>query len=67
MDAKEHKSYILSAKDRQTSPLPKWRQCCATCEKLTDEGWCQAFEDYPPIDFIEQENNCGEYIDIIPF
>lgn len=58
---------IVAAKQRHGPQLHKLVQCCATCEKLTDAGYCEAFEDYPPEDFIEQENDCHEYVEAIPF
>jgi len=61
------KPSILQAKERQGPQPHKLRQCCATCENLTDAGYCEAFEDYPPGDFIETENHCDEYQQIIPF
>lgn len=63
----ESDSYIIEAKKRQMPGPPTWRKCCATCEKLTDAGYCQAFDAEPPADFIEQENNCDEYLGVIPF
>jgi len=63
----ESKQHILDAKVRQQpSPIAAVR-CCATCENLQDDGYCVAYEDYPPGWFIEQENDCDYYTEMPPF
>jgi hypothetical protein len=61
------KKHILEAKNRQGPGAPTWLKCCATCEKLSDSGYCEAFGENPPPEFIEQENDCEQYQDTIPF
>lgn len=63
----ESNPYILQAKERQGPQLRKLRQCCATCDRLTDSGYCEALDDTPPVDFIEKENDCDEYTEVVPF
>ena len=63
----ESKKYILEARARQTPPAPQWLRCCASCEMLSDDGYCEAFEEHPPIEFIEVENECEKYCELIPF
>lgn len=41
-------------------------QCCASCEFLSDEGKCQHHGDVP-LAYIEQENECAEYVPRVPF
>ena len=57
---------IVQAKKRQ-APRSDWRKCCATCEHLDDKGWCEKFDDHPPLDFIEQTNDCEFYLCVVPF
>ena len=58
---------ILSAKRRQMPQQQNRRRCCATCDYLSDDGECEIFGESPPLEFIEQENDCEEYQDVIPF
>ena len=58
---------IMEAKERQQPSRPPWRQCCAACDHLDDTGLCRQFDDRPPMDFIEQENDCAEFVECIPF
>ena len=63
----ESNKSILEAKNRQMPGAPTWLKCCATCEKLSDNGHCEAFDDYPPINYIEKENDCQEHGLALPF
>ena len=63
----ESKKSILEARARQAPAAPPWRRCCASCEMLSDDGYCEAFEENPPIEFIESENKCEKYCELIPF
>ena len=63
----ESNPYILHAKKRQTPDPPPRRKCCATCEHLRNDGLCLEFDDYPPVEFIEQENECDQYEQDPPF
>ena len=45
-------------------------RCCATCVNLTREGRCKIYDLYPPLDYIEQVNDCefyALYADDVPF
>ena len=63
----ESKKFILEARMIEAPAAPPWRRCCATCEMLSDDGYCEAFEEHPPIEFIRVENKCEKYFELIPF
>lgn len=67
MTKDEYKKAVADAKRRAWPEPPKVPRCCATCDYLTSEGRCAAFDSYPPLEFIEQENDCKEYIELLPF
>lgn len=67
MDKNEYIELVKQAKHRQAPHSPRTPHCCATCERLTRVGYCLAMQDYPPLEFIEQENDCGEYLQDVPF
>ena len=67
MDKSEYMEHVKAAKHRQAPHSPRTPHCCATCEHLTAVGYCLAMMDYPPLDFIEQENECVEYSQDVPF
>lgn len=58
---------IQEAKQRHIPPPPERRKCCATCDHLALSGYCRAFDAWPPLDFVEQENDCNEYEEDPPF
>ena len=58
---------IIEAKQRHMPPPHKRKQCCATCDFLSNEGMCLVYNQAPPIEYIEQENDCGEYDEAPPF
>ena len=59
MDIKE-----IKAKYRPVTHYPP--DCCASCEYLSDDGRCQHHGPVP-LEFIEQENDCKEYLPRVPF
>ena len=58
---------VQQAKQRHLPPPPERRRCCATCDNLLDTGLCKAYQAWPPIHFIEQENDCEQYEETPPF
>jgi hypothetical protein len=32
-----------------------------------DDGVCEEYNETPPLDFIEKENDCEHYAELIPF
>jgi len=64
---KEFQEYVCAAKKRQEPKTVSALKCCASCEELTPEGFCLAFHETPPADFIEKINDCEKYIQCIPF
>lgn len=58
---------VSVAKDRQQNSITAWLKCCATCYHLDAFGYCDAFDDSPPINFLEKENDCKDYEKDISF
>lgn len=58
---------VVEAQRRQTPGRPVWNRCCATCDYLTKAGWCEQLDDEVPLDFIEKENDCEHYHEVVPF
>lgn len=67
MDKSEYMEQVKAAKHRQAPHSPRTPHCCATCEHLTSVGYCLSVQDYPPFNFIEQENDCEHYLQDVPF
>lgn len=63
MDEKAYKKAVAEAKAAAWAT----RQCCGTCEHLDEFGYCQAFDQYPPLEYITTDNNCSKYMIYLPF
>ena len=63
----ERREAVKQAMKNQCVSVPAIRRCCATCDYLTEEGVCTEYDATPPIEFLEKENDCPAYIDLIPF
>jgi len=66
MDKQQYIEAVTKAKDNQRPKPQVIRQCCATCELLDDAGKCMHFGEYPPLGYLEAENECDEHT-YIPF
>jgi len=66
MDKQQYIAAVTKAKDNQRPKPVAIRQCCATCDLLSDTGECTVYGEYPPLDYLEAENECAEYVHI-PF
>ena len=66
MNKQQYIEAVAKAKDNQKPKPQVVRQCCATCDLLDDTGMCTAFGEYPPLDYLEAENECAEHT-YIPF
>lgn len=67
MTKEEYLKKIEEAKKRAMPKPVAMAHSCAGCLFLEQDGLCSKFMNYPPLDFIEKENNCKEYIQDIPF
>lgn len=67
MTKDEYKAAIKAAKDKAMPTPPAFPHSCAGCFHLKSEGFCSEVQDYPPLEFIEQENECGSWEPDIPF
>ena len=59
--------------------IQEWREavhnppkCCVNCDHYPEAHWkedatCQKFKQSPPQEFAESENNCPEWVDLLPF
>lgn len=63
----DHRHAVKQARMNQAPYPSSVRQCCATCEILTDDGYCPEHQATPPSEFLEQENECEYYAEQIPF
>lgn len=68
MNKSEYREKIakLKAEAFPTQPPPPV-QNCASCEHLNNDGMCERLVEYPPLDFIPQQNECADYYEVIPF
>lgn len=58
---------VKAAKRRaMPEPMPD-PHTCAACIFLNDSGYCTAVLDYPPVDFLEKNNDCEQYEQAPPF
>ena len=62
----ELRDLITAARERNRPVTHYPPDCCASCEYLSDLGRCQHHGPVP-LEFIEQENDCGEYLPRVPF
>ena len=46
---------------------PIERRCCAHCDYMSAGGWCEAFREAPPVEFLTERNECPRWLDRIPF
>ena len=63
----EHHQAVKQARVNQTPYTSPVRRCCATCEILTDDGYCPEYQAMPPVEFLEEPNECPSYEQEIPF
>lgn len=63
-DKKQEYIEQVEAARRRAIRTPK---CCATCENLKDDGLCSVHNMYPPLDKLEVELGCKQWIIYIPF
>jgi len=42
-------------------------QNCARCDYMAEDGWCGAFNEAPPVEFLTRENECTKFIHYLPF
>lgn len=59
--------------------MQEWREfannppkCCVNCEHYTDAEWseddrCRKYNETPPQEYAESENECPEWVQMIPF
>jgi len=43
------------------------RRCCAHCDYMSPGGWCDAFGEAPPVEFLTERNECARWLDRLPF
>ena len=67
MNREEYMQQVAEAKRAMRPADPEWPHCCATCELLDDTGYCRVFGEYPPLEFLSQENDCEKFELLIPF
>ena len=46
---------------------PIERRCCAHCDYMSPGGWCDAFGEAPPVEFLIKRNECPRWLDRLPF
>lgn len=66
MNKQQYTEAVAKAKANQKPKPQVIRQCCATCDLLSDTGECTVYGEYPPLEYIEAENECKEHLHI-PF
>lgn len=67
MNKSEYREKIAQLKAEAYPNTPSPVRSCASCENLNDDGMCEMLAEYPPLDFIEQKNECSDYYEVIPF
>lgn len=67
MNKQQYIEAVAKAKESQVPKPPTMRQCCATCELLSETGQCTEYGEWPPLDFLETENQCEHWQSFIPF
>jgi hypothetical protein len=43
-------------------------RCCHSCDYYRyDDGYCMKFKQTPPVEFVQQQDACGDWLHRIPF
>ena len=42
-------------------------KCCHTCHHYDSNGICKVFQSEPPEAFTQEVDQCGEWLDEVPF
>lgn len=59
--------YIQKVSEAKASAMHGADRSCASCEFLTDEGFCTVHNQFPPLEFISVQTDCDQHTDQIPF
>lgn len=67
MDKQQYTEAVAKAQNNQMPKASSMRQCCATCDLLSATGECQEYGEWPPLEYLEEKNQCEHWLSFIPF